>query len=132
LARQKPIVRDSVGWVAMVTVFMGACMWAAVLLRDPQPYVPDSPPVSLVTEGGGDGHGGGHDSGHGAKPAAKGSHAGGGDHGAAKADSHGKKDDGHGASAAPAPVKREPLIQRGAAKKPAKDAKKDGGHGGGH
>ncbi|MCK6477041.1 MAG: hypothetical protein L6Q35_09450 [Phycisphaerales bacterium] len=133
LATQKPIVRDSVGWVALVTVFMGACMWAAVLLRDPQPFVPDSPPVSLVTEEGGEGHG---KHGSSAKPAGKGSPAGGGAHGAAKAGSHGKKDDGHGAGAAPAAVKREPLIQRGTAKKPAKDAKKDakkdGGHGGGH
>ncbi|MCC6425578.1 MAG: hypothetical protein IT435_02030 [Phycisphaerales bacterium] len=121
LEKRKPIVRDSLGWLAIVTVFMGACMWAAAILRDPKAFVPEVPPKTVLTA---DGHGGG---GHGKDdkraPAKKDAHGG---------DSHGKKDDGHGGghgAAAAAPVKREPLIQRGpGAKKPAKKPDAPGGH----
>jgi hypothetical protein len=127
LSMQKPMIRDSAGWIAVVTIFMAGCMWAAVLLRDPKPYVPAIAPMTLVEEGGG-GHGGGG-GGHGDKKAAGGhgekKPAAGGGHGEAK-----KADGGHGPAASPI-VKREPLIQRGppGAKKPApKPASGGGGH----
>jgi hypothetical protein len=127
LSMQKPMIRDSAGWIAVVTIFMAACMWAAVMLRDPKPYVPAIAPMTLVHEGGGgDGHGGG--GGHGEKKAAAGGHgekkADAGGHGEAK-----KADAGHGPAASPI-VKREPLIQRGppGAKKPAPKPASSGGH----
>lgn len=130
LSMQKPLIRDSAGWIAVVTIFMAGCMWAAVLLRDPKPYVPAISPMTLVEEGagehgGGGGGGGGH--GGGEKKAAAGGH------GEKKpAAGHGeaaKGGGGHGAAAA-APVKRDWLIQRGSAAKkaPAKPAAGGGGH----
>ncbi len=124
LSKQQPLVRDSVGWVAVVTVFMGACMWAAVMLRDPKPFVPAIAPVT-ISKGEGEGGEGGE--------AKKDAHAKKEAHGGGE--SHAKKAEGHGGGehggAAAAPVKREPLIQPG---KPGakKDAKKAEGHGEGH
>ncbi len=132
LAGAKPVVRDSVGWIAVVTLFMGGCMWAAVLLRNPKPFVPAVAPVTLVAAGEG-GEGGGHGGakaagGHKeAKPAGHGEAKGGHDKKPAAKHEEAKAE-GHGGGAAKPPVKREPLIQRGpaAAKKP---AKKPEGHG---
>lgn len=41
------VVRDSVGWVAVCTMFMAGCLWAAVLLRSPYSPTPASEPTSL-------------------------------------------------------------------------------------
>jgi len=65
------VVRDSVGWAAVCTMFMAGCLWTAVLLRSPYTPVAATEPTALDQPGashsGGDngGHGGGHDGGNG-------------------------------------------------------------------
>ena len=141
LAERPAIIRDSAGWIAVVTLFMSICMWAAVLLRDPKPFVPAVPPVELMhtapKEGESHGeknaehgekkaeHGAKKEEGHGAKKAES--------HGEAKKEGHGgeAKAEGHGSGGPPASpfAKREPLIQRGGAKPAPKKKEAEGGEG---
>ncbi|MFZ4573697.1 MAG: hypothetical protein ACOYN0_04825 [Phycisphaerales bacterium] len=126
------LVRDTMGWLSLNTLFLGGCVWLwLIFVRQPAlqqthaasfdfhegavPELPDAPKE--------DAHGKAEDDGHGAAKKDDG-------HGAKKDDGHGaKKDDGHGAKKAPA--KKD--AHGAAKKKPAKkDAKKDAGHGGGH
>jgi hypothetical protein len=37
LEGKPPSVRDSIGWVALWTLFLAVCVWATLLLRSPQP-----------------------------------------------------------------------------------------------
>jgi hypothetical protein len=113
--RSQPVaVRDTLGWVALATLFWAACLWAYMLLfyKPPTP-APPSNATALVATGGGE-HGEGHGAAeggahapapHGAAPShapakSTGSHA----TKPAKADGHGEKtaakEGGHGGAAA--------------------------------
>lgn len=138
LAKKPRIVRDSVGWIAVNTVFCASCLWGYMLFLRPDQVAEQHAAFDLAhaelpevpahagghdAHGAADDHGGGHeapkDDGHGAK----------------KDDGHGaKKDDGHGGAAkggakkeAYKPPSRKPPTKADRAKaKP-----KDDGHGGG-
>lgn len=112
LANRSAAVRDSVGWIALVTVFMAACMWAAVMLRDPKPLPTATPAVSLST---------GEAAGGATQTADHGGHAAGA--GAAKSE-HSEN-----ASTGEPYTQKEPLIKRGSAgRKPPAKEKAPSGH----
>lgn len=130
LAGRKPIVKDSAGWIAVVTLFMGVCMWAAVLLRDPKPFIPETPPVQLHETAGAGEKAGAKGASHGEAKAGGGKKEAG--HGEAKgeakkAQGSGEKKEGHAGAAGGTPAKRAPLIQPGLKKAAPKKAE-GGGH----
>gem|GEM_PF-6897691 len=123
LRSQPVMVRDTLGWVALATMFWAGCLWAYMLLlyKPPMPE-PPSNAVAIV-----EGAGGGHGAPHGTSAA----HGEGGEHGGGKTHTPTAAPASKAASshAAPSSHKSTP------AKKDdhAKTAKKDdggGGHGG--
>jgi hypothetical protein len=128
--RNRPkMVRDLVGWVALVTIFNATCLWMYVLFFRSADAPPAKPAAAVSHDGGhgkeaakADGHGGSHDSGHGKASAKKDAHG-------AKKDAHAAKKDDHGGGHGAASKKST----KTAAKKPAKkDSKAQASHGGGH
>lgn len=105
LSGRSAAVRDSVGWVAVVTMFMAGCMWAAVLLRDPKPLPSATPAVGL----------------------SHGDTAGHAEHASAPPPPHGEN--ASGPSSAEPYTQRTPLITRGATgRKPPAQDKASGSH----
>lgn len=143
LADKPPLVKQMVGYLALLQVFLAACVWLYTLvLRTPKVPEPTGPEVALydpskpvheqashAKPASKDDHGAAKDS-HG-KPAAK------DDHGAAK-DSHGKPaaKDSHGASSKAKPAAKDSHGASSKSKssskdshgKPAEKAKGGGGH----
>lgn len=118
LAGRPGVVRDSIGWLSVSTLFCGVSLWgyALVFRKPPEPPKPHEPVVLMEATHGPEttyakrsvpGAAGGHDGGHGAA----------------------KKDDGHGAKKE-AKTEGKKDAGHGAAKKT--DAKKADAHGGGH
>lgn len=48
LEKQPPKVRDSVGWVAIWTLFLALCVWGTVMLRKPQEKAGDGNATQMV------------------------------------------------------------------------------------
>jgi len=127
--RNKPkIVRDSIGWLAIFTLFNATGLWGYILLIRKPAIAEAAVSTAADAHSAADpaGHAAKSDAGHGTKaPAAKDS-----GHGAKAPDAHGskpetaRKDPGHAAKKTPA--KKD---SHASAKKP---AKKTGGHGSGH
>ncbi len=146
--RSQPVaVRDTLGWVALATLFWATCLWAYMLLfyKPPTPEPPSNATALIATNGGEHGEGHGATEGEAHTPAPHGgapSHAPAkstASHAAkpAKSDGHGEKsaskEDGHGGAAAPKKIDKPILDQFTVVPAPgAKPAKKEAGHGGGH
>lgn len=124
VAEKPAVVRDSIAWIALCTLFCGGTLWAyALFFRKPVEIPAPSNPVVLAEK---------EAPHHGVTYTTRSSHAGG--------DAHGAKSDGHGGSGGHADAKK-PAAKKDAGhgakaekKAPAKKdaAKKDAGHGGGH
>ena len=51
LQTRPAIVRQSIGWVAIVTVFYAVCVWAFVLfIRKPETPLVSNPPPGLIEQ----------------------------------------------------------------------------------
>lgn len=146
--RSQPVaVRDTLGWVALATLFWATCLWAYMLLfyKPPMPEPPSNPTALVATADGehGQGHAGvegeGHASGSHSAPSSHAPAKAAASHAAkpAKAEGHGEKtaskEGGHGGAAAPKkfdkPILDQFTVVPAAGAKP---AKKEAGHGGGH
>jgi hypothetical protein len=139
LAKKPRIVRDSIGWIAVNTVFCASCLWGYMLFLRPDQVAEQHVAFDLAHSELPEvpAHAGGHDA-HG--DAAEGGHEAPKDDGpgAKKDDGHGaKKDDGHGGAAksgakkeAYKPPSRKPPTKADRAKAKPKDEGKGGG--GGH
>jgi hypothetical protein len=116
LAGRPKMVRDTLGWLSLNTMFLGFCVWVWLMFVR-QPVIQQTHAAAFDFEHGAVPKLPEPPDAHGAKADAHGEPA--------KDDGHGaKKDDGHGAP------KKD--TKKAAAKKPAKKtAKKDDGHGGG-
>lgn len=49
LEGKPPRVRDSIGWVAIWTLFLAVCVWAYLMIRSPEPAIPDADASRVVT-----------------------------------------------------------------------------------
>jgi hypothetical protein len=124
LAGRPKMVRDTLGWLSLNTMFLGLCVWVWLMFVR-QPVIQQTHAAAFDFEHGAVPKLPEPPAAHSEKADAHGEAAKDDGHGAKKDDGHGaKKDDGHGAP------KKD--TKKAAAKKPAKKtAKKDGG-GGGH
>lgn len=125
VADKPAVVRDSIAWISLCTLFCGGTLWAyALFFRKPVEIPAPSNPVVLAEK---------ESPHHGVTYTTRSSHAGGEAHGAAKSDGHGASG-GHGDAKKPAAKKDAGHGAKAEKKAPAKKdaAKKDAGHGGGH